>query len=117
VRGAWLEHEVRTKITAALASVQPLQQQIEDSWNRVRAIPLKIDVDSLRVKAATAFFDEVSFRPANGRLRLGLGQSIPELFGRSILLAPAVDPSQHIHWTCIPVDISAKYLPKECSND
>jgi hypothetical protein len=117
VRGAWLEHEVRTKITAALASVQPLQQQIEDSWNRVRAIPLKIDVDTLRVKAATAFFDEVSFRPANGRLRLGLGQSIPELFGRSILLAPAVDPSQRIHWTCIPVDIPAKYLPKECSND
>jgi len=117
VRGAWFEHEVRAKVAAALASVQPLQQQIEDSWNRVRAIPLKLDVDSLRVQAATAYFAEVSFRPANGRLRLGLGQSIPELFGRSILLAPAVDPSQRIRWTCIPVDIPAKYLPKECSKD
>ena len=117
VRGAWFEHEVRAKVAAALASVQPLQQQIEDSWNRVRAIPLKLDVDSLRVQAATAYFAEVSFRPANGRLRLGLGQSIPELFGRSILLAPTVDPSQRIRWTCIPVDIPAKYLPKECSKD
>lgn len=116
VRGAWLEHEVRTKVTAALASVQPLQQQVEESWIRIRAIPLKLDVDTLRVKAATAFFDEVSFRPANGRLRLGLGESIPELFGRSILLAPAVDPLQHIHWMCIPVDIPAKYLPKECAS-
>ena len=116
VRGAWLEHEVRTKVTAALASVQPLQQQVEDSWNRVRAVPLKLDVDALRVKAAAAFFDEVSFRPANGRLRLGLGESIPELFGHSILLAPAVDPLQHIHWMCIPVDIPEKYLPKECSS-
>jgi len=117
VRSAWFEHEVRAKIAVALASVQPLQQQVEDSWSRVRAIPLKLDVDTLRVQAATAFFDEVSFRPANGRLRLGLGQSIPELFGRSILLAPTVDASQHIHWTCIPVDIPAKYLPKECSKN
>ena len=114
LRGAWFEHEVRAKVTAALASVQPLQQQVEDSWNRVRTIPLVLDVDALRVQAATAFFDEVSFRPANGRLRLGLGQSIPELFGRSILLAPAVDASQQILWMCIPVDIPAKYLPKEC---
>jgi hypothetical protein len=117
LRGAWFEHEVRAKVAAALASVQPLQQQVEDSWNRVRAVPLMLDVDALRVRAATAFFDEVSFRPANGRLRLGLGRSIPELFGRSILLAPAVDASQQIHWTCIPVDIPAKYLPKECRKD
>ena len=114
VRSAWFEHEVRAKIAIALATVQPLQQQVEDSWNRVRAVPLMLDVDALRVQAATAFFDEVSFRPANGRLRLGMGRSIPELFGRSILLAPAVDASQQIHWMCIPVDIPAKYLPKEC---
>jgi len=114
LRGAWFEHEVRAKVTAALASVQPLQQQVEDSWDQVRAIPLRLDVDALRLQAATAFFDEVSFRPANGRLRLGLGRSIPELFGHSILLAPAVDASQQIQWMCIPVDIPAKYLPKEC---
>ena len=117
VRVAWFEHEVRAQVAAALASVRPLQRQVEESWNRVRAVPLKLDVDTLRVQAATAFFDEVSFRPANGRLRLGLGQSIPELVGRSILLAPAVDPAQRIHWMCIPVDIPAKYLPKECSGD
>ena len=114
LQGAWFEHEVRAKVAAALATVQPLQQQVEDSWNQVRAIPLKLDVDALRIQAATAFFDEVSFRPANGRLRLGVGRSIPELFGRSILLAPAVDASQQIQWMCIPVDIPAKYLPKEC---
>jgi hypothetical protein len=114
VRVAWVEHQVRAKVTAALASVRPLQEQIEDGWSRFRAIPRKLDADGLRVGAATAFFDEVSFRPANGRLRLGVGSSIPELFGRSILLAPAVDPFQKILWMCIPVDIPAKYLPKEC---
>ena len=117
VQMAWFEHEVRVQIGTALASVRPLQQQIEDSWDRVREVPMKLDVESLRVQAAAAFFDEVSFRPANGRLRLGLGSSIPELFGRSILLAPMVDASQHIRWTCIPVDIPAKYLPKDCSSD
>jgi hypothetical protein len=114
VRGAYFEHEVRAKVSAALASVRPLQQQIEENWARLQAIPRKLDVDSLRLQAASAFFDEVSFRPANGRLRLALGSSIPELFGRSILLAPALDPSQRIQWMCIPIDIPAKYLPKEC---
>jgi hypothetical protein len=114
VRGAWFEHQVRAKVAAALASVRPLQEQIEDGWSQFRAIPRKLDADTLRVGAAAAFFDEVSFRPANGRLRLGLSSSIPELFGRSILLAPAVDPSQRIQWMCIPIDIPAQYLPKEC---
>jgi len=117
VQLAWFEHEVRVQVAAALASIRPLQQQVEDSWDRVRAVPLKLDVESLRFQAAAAFFEEVSFRPANGRLRLGLGPSIPELFGRSILLAPVVDASQHIRWTCIPVDIPAKYLPKDCRSD
>ena len=117
VQMAWFEHEVRLQIGAALASVRPLQQQVEDSWDRVRAVPLKLDVETLRFQAAAAFFDEVSFRPANGRLRLGLGPTIPELFGRSILLAPVVDATQHIHWTCVPVDIPAKFLPKDCSSD
>jgi len=114
VRVAWLEHEVRAKVAAALVSVRPLQQQVEEGWTRFRAIPRKLDADGLRAEAAAAFFDEVSFRPANGRLRLGLGASIPELVGRSILLAPAVDPAQQIQWMCIPVDIPAKYLPREC---
>ncbi len=116
VRGAYFEHEVRAKVSAALASVRPLQQQVEESWARLRAIPRKLDVDSLRLQAATAFFDEVSFRPTNGRLRLALGSSIPELFGHSILLAPAVDSAQRIQWMCIPIDIPARYLPKECRN-
>jgi Protein of unknown function (DUF2628) len=114
MRVAWFEHEVRVQVAAALASVRPMQQQVEDSWNRFRAMPGKIDTSALRVQAAAAFFDEVSFRPASGRLRLALGSSIPELFGRSILLAPAVDSLQHIQWLCIPVDIPAQYLPKEC---
>jgi Protein of unknown function (DUF2628)/Pilin (bacterial filament) len=114
VRVAWLDHEVRAKVAAALAGVRPLQQQVEDGWNRFRAIPRSLDVATLRAQAAAALFDEVSFRPANGRLRLGLGASIPELVGRSILLAPVVDPAQQIRWACIPIDIPSKYLPKEC---
>jgi len=113
---AYVEHEVRTKLAAALASVRPLQQEIEESWARFRAVPRRIDVGALPVQAATAVFDEVTFRPANGRLRLGLGTAIPELFGRSILLAPTVDSLQHIQWTCVPIDIPQKFLPRECRN-
>ena len=111
---AWFEHEVRTQIAAGIESVRPLQEQVEASWDRFRAIPRRLDFGAVRVQAATAFFDEVRFRPANGRLRLGLGSAIPELWGRTIFLAPAVDGAQRIHWMCIPVDIPAQFLPAEC---
>jgi hypothetical protein len=114
VRMAWFEHEVRNQVATALASVRPLQQQIEDGWDRFRAVPGRLDVEALRIQAAAALLAEVSFRPANGRLRLGLGESIPALFGRSILLAPTVDPLQRLRWTCIPIDIPVQFLPKEC---
>jgi hypothetical protein len=117
LRVAYFEHDVRAKIGAALASVRPLQLEVEESWARFHAVPRTLDVDTLRVRAAAAVFDEVTFRPSTGRLRLGLGDAIPELFGRSILLAPAVDPLQRLRWTCIPVDIPARFLPKECRND
>ena len=58
--------------------------------------------------------DNVSFSPINGRLRLALGSTIEELAGKTILLAPTVDRSQHMRWVCVPVDIPAKYLPQEC---
>jgi len=117
LRTAYFEHDVRAKIGAALASVRPLQREVEESWARFHAVPRDLDVDTLRVQAASAVFDEVTFRPASGRLRLGLGDAIPELFGRSILLAPAVDPLQRLRWTCIPIDIPARFLPKECRNN
>ena len=50
----------------------------------------------------------------SGRVRLALGSLAPELYGRSILLAPALDRRQQVHWICVPVDIPARYLPREC---
>jgi hypothetical protein len=47
-------------------------------------------------------------------VRLALDSSIPELSGRSILLAPAIDRWLQVRWICIPVDIPERYLPQEC---
>lgn len=114
VRVAYEEHDVRTKIAAGLAALRPLQEQIEDGWNTFRTIPGQIDHDNLTLHAAAALFDDVVLRPATGRLRLGLGPSIPELWGRTILLAPVLDVRQHIHWVCVPVNIPAQLLPRDC---
>ena len=35
--------------------------------------------------------------------------------GRSILLAPAVDAWQKLHWLCVPIDIPSAYVPATCS--
>ena len=62
----------------------------------------------------TPQFEKVNVSLVNGRVRLALDSSIPELSGRSILLAPAIDRWLQVRWICIPVDIPERYLPKEC---
>jgi len=39
---------------------------------------------------------------------------VPDLWGKTLLLAPALDVFQRVRWFCIPIDIPEKYLPKEC---
>jgi hypothetical protein len=58
--------------------------------------------------------EKVTVSLVNGRVRLALDSSIPELSGRSILLAPAIDRWLQVRWICIPVDIPDRYLPQEC---
>ena len=50
----------------------------------------------------------------SGRVRVALGPLIPQLTGRSILLAPALDRDERVRWICVPIDIPARYLPHEC---
>jgi hypothetical protein len=60
------------------------------------------------------FLAAVNVSLESGRVRLALGPLIPELSGRSILLAPALDRDERVRWICVPVDIPARYLPHEC---
>ena len=48
------------------------------------------------------------------RVRAVLGALIPELAGRWVLLAPALDRDERVHWMCIPVGIPVRYLPQAC---
>jgi hypothetical protein len=53
--------------------------------------------------------------PVSGRVRVDLGAYHPELDGKAILLAPAVDPEQRVRWICVPVDVPRRYLPPPCA--
>jgi len=114
MRSAYEEHAVRAKISESLRATLPLQQEIEAQWSRFAAIPHAFDGASLVALRWSNLLDDVDVSPINGRVRLGLGPSIPELWGKTILLAPATDWLQRIHWTCIPIDIPKRFLPKEC---
>ncbi|MEP7276420.1 MAG: pilin [Betaproteobacteria bacterium] len=114
VHVAYQEHAVREKISQSLRATLPLQQEIEARWSRFTAIPRAFDGASLVALQWSHLLDDVNVSPITGRVRLGLGPSIPELWGKTILLAPATDWLQRIHWTCIPIDIPKRFLPKEC---
>ena len=79
---------------------------------RLQAIPRKLDVDALRLQAAAAFFDEVSFRPANGRLRLALGLVDPGIV-RPVDPAGAGGRSDAAHPVDVHPDRHSRQIPAE----
>jgi hypothetical protein len=114
LREAYIDHAVRTTIAESLTAVRWLQQEVEEQWWRF-GVPAR-PPEAVRQLARESAPDlaDVNVSETNGRVRLGLGRSIPELAGKAILLAPSVDAWQRVHWLCIPIDIPQKYLPKEC---
>ena len=111
---AYTDRLVRTRVAEVLAAIRPLQRQIEEWWEISDSLPVAPDYEVLGSRRGAEFLAAVNVSPANGRLRLALGPLIPELSGRSILLAPALDLREHLRWICVPVDIPARYLPEKC---
>ena len=104
---------VRAHVAEALAALQPLQRQIEDGWGSVTSSLIAPNYE-IEWQRGADFLAAVSVSPENGRVRVALGPSIPELTGRWILLAPTLDRDERVRWICVPVDIPARYLPQAC---
>jgi hypothetical protein len=111
---AYADRIVRTRIAEVLAITEPLQRQVEEWWGESRSTPISGNYGTVGAKQRPDLVEDVDVSPVNGRLRLTLGPLIPELSGRFILLAPALDRRQQLQWICIPVGIPARYLPQEC---
>ena len=114
LQNAYHAHSMRATLEQVIAAVRPLQRQVEDSWARAHAIPRWPDYDAVRAHPSYALLEGVNLNARNGRVRIDLGSAIPELQGRSILLAPAVDAWQKLHWLCVPIDIPVAYVPATC---
>lgn len=111
---AYADRLVRTHVTQVLSAIDPIKLQIEQWWTRSSTDRVPPDYQAIAKKRGAQFLEGVDVSLANGRVRLALGPLIPELSGRSILLAPTVDPQQQVRWICVPVGIPTRYLPQEC---
>jgi hypothetical protein len=111
-----LYHEqiVRVSIAGTLAAIRPLQIAIEDAWRSGISLSRPLGYAAKAAAAGTPP-GGLTVSPVNGRVRLDLGPQSPELRGKAILLAPAVDPQQQVQWICVPVDVPRKYLPQDCA--
>lgn len=114
LQSAYHAHNMRASLEQVIASVKPLQRQVEEYWSRAHAIPRLPDYKAVKANQAYALVDGVDLNASNGRVRIDLGSAMPELKGRSILLAPAVDAWQKLHWLCVPIDIPVAYVPATC---
>lgn len=107
------ERGIRRQVAGSLAAVRVLQQRVEDTWPSARLVPSQTG-SVAATPAVRGVVEDVNVSPGNGRLRLTFGPRVPEIDGKAILLAPAIDATQHVRWLCVPVDIPARYLPREC---
>jgi len=112
-KSAYSDHLVKTRIAASIAAMRPLQRQLEE-WFMSRSPDDAPAIAMSETHVDTPQLDKVNVSLVNGRVRLAIDSSIPELSGRSILLAPAIDRWLEVRWICIPVDIPERYLPQEC---
>jgi hypothetical protein len=112
-KAAYSDQLVKARVVASIAAIRPLQAQLEE-WFRSSSPDDAPAIALAETPIDTPFLERVNVSLANGRVRLALDSSIPELSGRSILLAPAVDRWMQVRWICIPVDIPERYLPREC---
>ena len=112
-KSAYSDHLVKTRIAESIAAMRPLQRQLEE-WFMSRSPDDAPAFAMAETPVDTSQLDKVNVSLVNGRVRLAIDSSIPELSGRSILLAPAIDRWLQVRWICIPVDIPERYLPNEC---
>lgn len=113
-RTAHAELNVRAQLAQMLSAVRFVQQEIETTWADARMVPRQSDHAAVRAQPGAGLIADLDVNPVTGRVRVALGPLVPELAGRTILLAPSRDAHERVQWLCIPVDIPQRYLPKEC---
>jgi len=102
---------IASELTTAL---QPLQRQVEGGWDLAKSSLIAPNYEIIGRQFGPDFLAAVNVSLDTGRVRIALGPLIPELSGRSILLAPARDRDERIRWICVPIDIPVRFLPHEC---
>jgi len=111
---AYHERGVRMQVTQALAALREIEDDIEARWNTSRLLPKQTAHAGLRAHPAANLVAAVHVDPASGRLRVQLSAALPELAGKTLLVAPTRDARNRWQWMCVPVDIPERYLPPEC---
>jgi hypothetical protein len=111
---AYLDLGIRGRVEQAINAVRGLEDEIELGWFSTRLLPRQTEHPSVLAHEGAALIDDVHVNPATGRIKLALGADIPELGGKTILIAPTRDVNDRWKWMCIPVDIPKRWLPKEC---
>jgi len=114
IADAYAAGKVRAKITRGLAAVETLEREIVENWSVARVVPRQTDHPGVRARAGAEVIDEITVNPRNGRLRVVLSAAVPEVAGKAIVLAPAVDAADRVVWVCVPIDIPNRYLPETC---
>lgn len=114
LQSAHADRVVRTRVAEVLATIVPVKREVEEWLGVTSSASVPPEYEVADSPSRVDFVEAVDVSPASGRVRVTLGPLIPELSGRSILLAPVLDRRQQLRWICVPVGIPVRYLPPEC---
>lgn len=107
------DHVVRRLVLDTLAAVRTLEQQVVANWTTARLVPRQTEAVAAGGEGE-ADIEDIHVDPATGRVRVAFGPTVPELAGKTILLAPTRDEQQQVRWLCVAVGIERAHLPPEC---
>lgn len=114
LRAGYVDLDVRRSVVESLAAVRDVQRQIEENWPSARLVPRQTANETVRAHAGGRLIEDVNVSPATGRVRVAWGPTVPQLAGKTVLLAPTLDAQDHVRWVCVPVDIPERHLPRAC---
>jgi hypothetical protein len=114
LHAAYVDMAIRSRVEQAVDSVRGLEDEIELGWFTTRLLPRQTGHPSVRASAGAALIEDVNVNPGTGRIKVALRAEVPELGGKTILIAPTRDEENRWQWMCVPVDIPKRWLPTRC---
>ena len=104
----------RSRISASLAAVDGLKQQVDVAWTAHGAFPETLDLEPLRNRANADSIGALVYDKSTGTISITMAGGGTRMDGKKISLVPRGRANEPLTWSCRNVDVPNPLLPRSC---